>query len=206
MAKTDIHGWPLPELTATANVPQDMKNLADQIDRQVPFVCTADSRPAPIAGLIIFETDTLRTYIGQGSRFIILSQDWRNYTPSFNGWVNLGSSPTRQGEYSISSGSIVHVRARLRSGAGTNMGTGRLNFSLPIAPVGYTQQMGLATFLATGPSGWIRTAMVVAGGGGALAEFYVDQGATPVATPGNAGMPWQNGSEVHVNFSYQADI
>lgn len=206
MAKTDIHGWPLPELTATANVPQDMKNLADQIDRQVPFVCTADSRPAPIAGLIIFETDTLRTYIGQGSRFIILGQDWRSYTPSFGGWINLGTSPTRQGAYSISAGSMVNVRANLKSGAGTNMGAGRLAFSLPIAAAGYPQQSGTFTLLATGPTGWIRNGIVVAGGGGTTADLYIGQGATAVASPGAAGVPWQNGSEIHINFSYRGDI
>lgn len=205
MAKTEIHGWPLPELTASANVPQDLKNLADAFDRQVPFVCTADTRPAPYAGLVIYETDTQRTFIGTGSKFNILGQPWRSYTPAFNGWASLGSNPTRSGEYSIAAGGLVTVRARLKSGSGSVLGSGRLNFTLPFSGSSAVQEFGKASFLQNGPNGFIRTALVV-GGGGSAAEFWMENGTSPVSTPGSAGMPWGANSECHVNYQFQANF
>lgn len=206
MAKTEIHEWPLPELTAAANVPQDMKNLADQIDRQTPHVCTSNTRPAPISGLIIYETDTSRTYIGEGSRWQHISSQWKAWTPSFKGWQNLGSSPTQQGWYLVESGGKVTIRARLRSGANASMGLSRLTMSLPFKGANIpVQQFGDASFLNTGPSGILRTGLIALGVNGAVdGELLVDNG--NIRSPGPAGYPWGSGSELHINLTYVSEL
>jgi len=48
------------------------------------IVCTSDTRPPPTAGLRIFETDTSREYVGNGSAFVTSIDD--------SGWVNLSAA------------------------------------------------------------------------------------------------------------------
>lgn len=208
MAKTDIHEWPLPEPTATANVPQDMKNLADALDRQVPFVCTADSRPAPIAGLIIYETDTSRTLIGEGNRWQHVSSNWKKFTPVFKGWANLGTSPLQEGQYIVGPGGEITIRARLRSGAGASMGLGRLTMEgLPFKDAGiWVQQFGTVSLLQNGPGGALRLAQCVLPNGSKGVEFFISNGASGVSSPGPAGVPWGNGSELHLNLTYISEL
>ena len=208
MAQTEIHSWPLPERTARPDVPQDLKNLADVLDRQVPFVCTQDTRPAPIAGLIIYETDTLRTWIGTGTRFNILGAESRSFTPQWVGWQALGTGFTSYGEYSIAAGGMVTVRMRLRSGRGASLGTGRISvhgFPVRTAAINL-QQFGTCSLLHNGPSGLLRTGILATAGNANSAEIFVAQGATPVSPPGGLGVPWTEGSEIHATLTYASAL
>jgi hypothetical protein len=47
-------------------------------------VCTSDTRPPPTAGVRIFETDTSREYVGNGSAFVTSIDD--------SGWVSLSAA------------------------------------------------------------------------------------------------------------------
>lgn len=205
MAKTDIHEWPLPEITAQANVPADMLALAAAMDKQVPFVCTSSTRPAPTAGFMIYETNTKRWYYGDGTDWHILAQDWVNFTPRFIGWKALGTNPTQRGQYCIGPGGMVTVRLQLKGGAGSSMGTGRVSVDgFPVAVGGSLQQYGECTWLISGPNGILRPGIMTTGGGATGAEFYIAQGSAPVATPGAAGIPWQANSELHCSMTYNS--
>lgn len=207
MAQTDIHGWPLPEPTATANVPQDMKNLADQIDRQTPHVCTSSTRPSPIAGLIIYETNTKRTYMGTGTDWYILGQEWVAFTPNWKGWASLGSSPISRGAYCVGPGGVVTVNVRLRSGAGASMGHAPLVVDgFPVKSAGGIQQFGVCSFLHTGPQGLLRDGMLAMGNGADGASIFIPKHEAPVVHPGNAGIPWGSGSEIHGTITYPSTL
>lgn len=204
MATTTIHGWKTPNGGEIPAVPADMKALADQLDTQVPFVCTAATRPQPFAGLQIYETDTKRWYYGDGADWHILAQDWVGFTPTWMNFENLGSGYKSWGQYSIAPGGMVTLQMKLVSGAGSLMGPGRLTVAnFPLAAAGINLQMfGTCSFLHTGPNGLLRTGILAMGGTGTSAEIFVPQGATPVATPGNTGIPWQGGSELHAHVTY----
>lgn len=208
MATTPIHKWPTPELTGTANVPQDMRNLANQIDRQVPHVCTSNTRPSPIAGLIIYETNTTRTWIGDGSRWLILGQDMVRFSPTWTGFAKMGTGSKSWGQYSIGPGGMVTLQMRLTAGTGASMGTARLGVaSFPVAASSINlQSFGVCSFLHTGPSGLLRTGILTMGGTGTSAEIFVSAGASPVQTPGQAGVPWGNGSQIHAHITYASNL
>lgn len=209
MAQTEIHEWPLPEPTATANVPQDMKNLADALDRQVPFVCTADTRPAPYAGLIIYETDTSRVLIGEGSRWQHISSNWKKFNPVFKGWQSLGTAPIQEGQYIIGSGGMVTFFARLKAGSGSVMGNGRLEMhGLPLKGASIDiQQFGTYSLLHSGPNGPLRVGQAALGTkAGVAVELFITNGASGVSSPGPAGIPWTAGSELHMSMTYLSEL
>lgn len=207
MAETEIHKWPLPNPTDTPNVPEDMATLAGAMDGQVPLVCTAATRPAPVRGLIIYESDTKRTWQGDGAKWQILAQPWVAYTPAFKGWSNLGASPVARGEYCVHPGGMVAARMWLRAGAGTVLGTGALTVTLPLGGnAGRTQQFGEVSFLEGGPLGGIRRGIMAMNAQDTEAIMFIDQGASPVANPGNAGIPWYQNSEVHCSMLYASSL
>lgn len=209
MAETELHKWPLPEITAQANVPADLKALADAMDQQVPYTCTSSTRPTtPRAGLVIYETNTKRTYIGMGTSWQILGQDWVKYTPSFTGATNWGTNALREGQYCVGPGGMVTSQMRLVSGAGASLGTGRITVSLPVPTQKDAWQVhtGDAIFLSNGPYGPWRNGIFAVGGNTNAGEVYVPQGATPFVTPGKAGIPWNYISELHITVTYASNL
>lgn len=207
MAETELHKWPLPDPTDTPNVPEDMAALAAEIDTQVPFVCTSTTRPAPILGLYIYETDTKRTWLGNGTEWEIQGQPWTPFTPVFTGWANLGGNYSAKGQYSIDVGGIVTVEVRLKAGTGSVMGNAPLVVEgFPIRSAVGIQQFGSCSFLQTGPSGLMRIAGLYMGSNTDGASIYVPQGATPTANPGPAGMLWQATSELHGTIRYASAL
>lgn len=209
MAETELHKWPLPEITAQANVPADLKALADAMDQQVPYTCTSSTRPAtPRAGLIIYETNTKRTYIGTGTGWQILGQDWVKYTPVFTGASNWGTNAVRTGQYCVGPGGMVTAQMRIQSGTGASLGTGRIDVTLPVPTQkdGRQVQTGVVIFLATGQAGTWRNGLFAIGGNAPSGEVFVPQGATPFVSPGRAGIPWQANSEMHISVTYASNL
>lgn len=209
MAKTEIHEWPTPEITAQANVPADMKALADAMDRQVPFACTSTTRPEPFAGLMIYETNTSRVLIGEGTRWQHVSSNWKKFTPVFRGWERLGTNPIQEGQYIIGSGGMVTMFARLKSGANASMGLGRLEMAgLPLKGASIDmQQFGTYSLLVSGPTGPLRVGQVAMGSNAATAvELFITNGASGVSSPGPAGIPWTSGSELHLSMTYLSEL
>lgn len=70
MGTTELNGLPYPEPTAQPFVHLDIRSLAEAIDAQLLIACTSTARPAHRAGRQIFETDTKRTLISDGSTWI----------------------------------------------------------------------------------------------------------------------------------------
>lgn len=76
-AETPLAALTYPELNDSPNVPRDMQELAQDVERELygPFICTSSTRPA--AGLVtvgqcIRESDTGDIYLWDGSAWVFL--------------------------------------------------------------------------------------------------------------------------------------
>lgn len=117
MPQTAIHKWTLPDGTARPVVHTDMKSLADQMDGQVPLVCTSTTRPAHSTGLVIFETDTKRTRQSNGSKWMILHQPWTSFTPRLDGWgTSLGTGFKNAAEYCLAADGLFTAQGAITFG------------------------------------------------------------------------------------------
>lgn len=102
-------------------------------------VTTSGARPgSPYTGQKVFETDTLRFSVYDGSTWQTATQlgAWTAYTPT---WTASSTNPslgngTLTGAY-IQIGKTVHYRIRLRAGSTTTFGSGVYRFSLPVTTV-----------------------------------------------------------------------
>ncbi|WP_416902766.1 hypothetical protein [Micromonospora echinospora] len=87
---TTANGLRYPSLSAAPNVPQDVQNLASDVDtvygpllRRGPYVCTSTTRPSsPATGLEIYETDLRCVRIWDGSAWRIHDYDRQTYAPA----------------------------------------------------------------------------------------------------------------------------
>ena len=98
-----------------------------------PGVCTSSTRPAsPFEGQVIYETDTKKTLVYNGSAWAILSDvgAWTSYTPTWTGISSTGGSST--GGY-IQHGKVVHFWARYLVGSSSISVTGAITPSLPVS-------------------------------------------------------------------------
>lgn len=79
---------------------------------------TLTTRPAHLAGLRIFETDTKNSYVSDGSSWIpLLSGDTGWISPALSGgWVNYGA-PFVNARY-MKRGGIVYVQGTIKNGVG----------------------------------------------------------------------------------------
>lgn len=133
-------------------------------------VCTSSTRPDPTAGLTIYETDTGRQYIGNGSSFVnsIVDSGWVN-VPAISTWTsncvvrNVNGIAYLDGYFSRTGGSI-----------GPNA-----TYQIGAVPAAYQ------------PNRTLRVAMGRSGGGTALG--YLDSGGALVVAEYNftigAGTP-----------------
>lgn len=76
MGTTVLAGLSYPELNDAPNVPRDVKELADDCDRELyrAYPCTSTTRPAPDrAGRICRESDTGRLYVATGTAWVLFA-------------------------------------------------------------------------------------------------------------------------------------
>lgn len=105
-------------------------------------ICTSATRPTGFDGLEIYETDTNRTWLHNGSNWVLMSTNgaYTAYTPTL-GNITLGSGGVRNGYWKIVDGSTLFLRVRIAlgtSGAFTGAGT----ISLPSGMTGVTETDG----------------------------------------------------------------
>ena len=67
MGTTTIKGLPYPDGGDTPYVHQDVQSLAEGVDTELYVVCTSGTRPGHQAGRRIYETDTGRTLVSDGT-------------------------------------------------------------------------------------------------------------------------------------------
>jgi hypothetical protein len=99
----------------------------------ITVVCTSSTRPgSPVIGQEIFETDTLRSLIYNGTAWVIVSQlgAWTQWTPT---WTGLAAG---NGVYSrrhwIRHGTMIHGELSFTLGSTSSI-SGPITFSLPPA-------------------------------------------------------------------------
>ena len=101
---TTANGLRYPALSAAPNVPQDVQNLASDVDtvyggllRRGPHVCTSTTRPSsPATGLLIYETDLRCVRLWDGAAWRRYAYDAQTYpsVEQYNGVNDTSSSAT----------------------------------------------------------------------------------------------------------------
>lgn len=87
MPNTARAGLPYPALTATPDVPRDLKALADATDNSLGAPsCTSTTRPTAgnYVGRLAFETDTKRLIRWDGTAWAVISEydtGWQDFAP-----------------------------------------------------------------------------------------------------------------------------
>jgi hypothetical protein len=86
-------------------------------------VCTSTTRPDPTAGLVIYETDTGREYIGNGSSFVnsITDSGWVS-VPAISGWSSNCKVRNLNGQATIT-GSFTRTGSNIAANSQWQMGT-----------------------------------------------------------------------------------
>lgn len=144
-------------------------NITDRRSRSFLYtgtaVCTSFTRPSgPYEGQTIYETDTDKVYVYNGSTWIPTAQlgAWTSYTPTI---TSTGTAPVmggRTGRYQMI-GKSVRGWARFKwtaLGAGEGVGSGVYRFSLPVATssqYGVFDTLGIAVAQDSGTRQYIGT-------------------------------------------------
>jgi len=179
-----------------------------------PGVCTSSTRPvSPYEGLVIYETDTDRTMIWNGSSWVMAGLAtsgmgvWSSYTPQ---WTSTGTQPS-VGSSSLTGkycriGNTIFVEIALVTNGGSSFGTGNYSFSLPVAakPLWGYHSAGISRV-------WDQSAQTTYYGHAAFNNQSA--GATTIQmlfTPGqwlgaNTLITFANGDEILVNATYEAN-
>jgi len=114
----------------------------------LPVICTSTTRPSSYAGLRIYETNTSRELLHDGTGWIIMSEPAQSFTPVF---TNLTvSNGTLVASYHRSDG-WCDFEVALTFGSSTAV-TGRISFSMPTATATNSVINGVAYITDTGTS------------------------------------------------------
>lgn len=105
-------------------------------------ICTSATRPTGFEGLEIYETDTNRTWLHNGTSWVLMSTNgaYTSYTPTLSN-ITLGTGGVRNGYWKIVDGSTLFLRVRITLGtSGVFSGAGTI--SLPSGMTGVTETDG----------------------------------------------------------------
>lgn len=111
--------------------------------QQVVAQVTSATRPTNIEGRLIYETDTDRVLLGDGSNWVVMAEPIQTYTPTF---ANCASG-TAAGYYKRSDGWIDVWASYTMAGAGVS---GAVTVSLPKTMAGATRSLGSARLIQAG--------------------------------------------------------
>lgn len=136
---TTPSGFRYPALADVPNVPQDLRNLAEDVDDFLPtrdgaaWVCTSGTRPPHAAGLRIWETDTGLQYVSSGSAWLLTYRDTGWTTSGLvwgSGWSAVASGTWASFAYRVV-GQVVYL-----NGTVTKATTWAANETVVTLPVG----------------------------------------------------------------------
>jgi hypothetical protein len=187
-------------------------DYAEGLVNAVRFVCTSTTRPGPadrFVGQEIYETDTKRSRLWDGAEWECFRQPWALYTPTWNGFDNLGSGYTVGGSYSVIGPRTVKANMFLRGGVGAVMGNAGLSVSLPFPAAGYPQQSGIGSNLITGPTGPLRALIGYCSSGASNVDLWAwpdaNEASGAMRTPGEKAYPFAANSEIHFAITFESD-
>lgn len=103
----------------------------DYLMKQANIVCTSATRPTAVEGMRIYETDTDRELVYDGSNWIIQSEPATTWTPT---WTNVTVGNGTHSSWYHRSDGYVDFHASLTFGS-TSAVTGSIQLTLPINAV-----------------------------------------------------------------------
>ena len=127
--------------------------------------------------------------------------EYIDYTPTFGGFINLGTGAVREGRYRID-GDKVSLNVHLKGGTGASMGAANaLYFTLPIPAASPWIYYGTGGLMD--PTG-IWDLKVVSGGTTAIMWGLGTNG--NVVQPGTLSYPFKPGTDIYCNMEYIIDL
>jgi hypothetical protein len=197
---TARHAFPSPAGSDVPDVPVRIKNLADAIDLQTPWVSTTE--PPKTNGLVWYNPTTGLTQITDGTTwFATTGANWVTYTPTF---VMATSNGTKTGQY-LRSGKLITVNASMTATSGVSLGAGAITVSLPTTTAtraNNTLWWGSGIFAS---SGAFFKVMVGVGSASTAAQiFAVSTSNHGLGTPGNNGFTFVSGDFISVQLTYES--
>jgi hypothetical protein len=172
-----------------------------------PGVCTSSTRPAsPFEGQVIYETDTDKTLVYNGSAWGIISDvaGWTTYTPTITASTNpnLGSTGSIVGKYQ-QIGKTVFGRIKFAfGGTGISAGSGGYSFLLPVTSA--VDGVACGVGVAQDDNAQARTTFTVYINSSTTAQgFYTAASGFPTV---GAAQPWTwaTGDFGTMSFTYEA--
>jgi hypothetical protein len=130
------------------------------LQKQVVIVCTSSTRPSsPVEGMTIYETDTDKVYVHNGTTWIEFGSinAWTTYTPTFNNITSAAGTFA----YKIN-GKTLYLRFKFT--AGTATATGLCYFSLPASTISTNQSGGGSSTMANWLTDVSSTNFILNGG------------------------------------------
>lgn len=129
--------------------------------------CTSSTRPgSPVEGMPIFETDTDKALIHDGSGWVELGKlgAWTAYTPT---WTTSGSAPSLgngvvTGRYHRMFGRTYFVEISFVAGSTTTFGSGSFQFTLPSSITAASNIPGSLYVADVSGTPWIGTSLAAA--------------------------------------------
>ncbi|MFC3986782.1 hypothetical protein [Streptosporangium jomthongense] len=99
---------------------------------QAVIRCTSATRPTPVQGMHIYETDTNKTQRYNGSVWEELGAAWKDYTPTvYQNASTISSGLTKWGKYR-QNGNIVEVYIRVLNSSGFSGTSDQIAVSAPV--------------------------------------------------------------------------
>jgi len=151
-------------------------SVATELNAVKRVVCTAGTRPTGANGIEIYETDTKRTLVHDGTGWVIMNEPWQNGSTVMTAGIGTLSSLDIQTMKFKRSDGAVDFRARYRivfNGTGSTF----LQATLPL-PV----EAGAVTdsaIVGWGREGTVTSAMVIAQAGGSGMQIITYNNAYP---------------------------
>jgi len=184
----------------------------DYVREQVVCTCTSSTRPTGVTGRCIYETDTgkLKIYNGSGWTDVWANGSTGTYTPTLSGMaIGTGGSAANTATFSFANGilSVIGFIQFGTSGVTLPGAGGNINVSVPsgfsmlgasTTPIG----QAMLTAAATNYHGiaWINSATAVRFLALAAGATYLTPAATSATVPGT----WANGDIIRYSFAVPA--
>jgi hypothetical protein len=152
-------------------------------------VCTSTTRPSGASlfnGLRIYETDTSRELLYDGTGWVIMSEPMQTYTPALTATVTnpaLGSTGVISGSFKRRDGMCTWTARFEFGGAGIAAGSGDYQLSVPIAYIAINAILGAGWYYSSGVGNW-RQVTLDAAPGSPRARIVYESGLVGAASPG----------------------
>lgn len=178
--------------------------------KQTVITCTSSTRPTPVEGMVIYETDTDWIRVYNGSAWAILYVPSTSYTPTLTGPV-VGSGGTNTANWMVT-GNVMQLRGVVTFGtSGQTFPTGTFEIALP---TGWTTSTTAGTDVgicrmrdSSVPATYPGRVQVVSGVLSVLTEdasgTYLKYGTAPSATAPFAAA-WASGDSVYWSATLEA--